>query len=154
MSVSILVDLSSFYEHFDNKELLARADRLGFPSQLTRLALRGYTAPRFIAQQGRLTKPLRAKRGVVAGCGLATTWVKIYCIEAFDKFEARYKGRVRLDAYIDDLTISATADTEDELEILLVEAALELARLIEEDLLCKVATEKTMVISSTNHLKG
>ena len=57
-----------------------------------------------------------------------------------------------MDAYIDDLTLSVTADTEEEAEELLVAAAIDLNRLIHEELRCKVALEKSVVISSSDGL--
>ena len=72
-SAALLVDLSAFYEHFDHSLLIQRADKLGFPKQLTRLAVKGYRAARLITMAGKLSASLRAKRGVVAGCGMATT---------------------------------------------------------------------------------
>ena len=123
-----MVDLRAFYEHFDYKELEERANRLGFPRQLVRLALAAYKAPRLIAQQGKLSAALSANRGVIAGCGLAATWVKVYCIEALDHFKELHP-RIRLDAYIDDITLSAVGDSEQEVEEMMVRAAVDLNRM-------------------------
>ena len=105
-----------------------------------------------VAQRGKLSKPLLAKRGVVADCGLATIWVKVYCLGALDKFQSKYEGKVRVDAYIDDITLSVTADTEDEVEEAPTRAALDLVDVIEKELQCKVAKEKSVVVSSSDGL--
>ena len=61
-------------------------------------------------------------------------------------------SRVIFDAYIDDLTLSATADSEEEVLALLKAAAQDLAELIERELRCKVAREKSVVVSSSERL--
>ena len=146
-TASLLVDLASFYEHFNHDKLVERADRLGFPPKITRLALAGYRGARFISQRGKTTHPLVASRGVVAGCGFATTWVKVYCVEAFDKFKKRHP-HINIDAYIDDITLSITTGDPKRTEDLLVAAAEDLARLIKEELDCEIAREKSVVICS------
>ena len=52
-TAALLVDLASFYEHFNHKKLQERADRLGFPPRITRLALAGYRCARYISQKGK-----------------------------------------------------------------------------------------------------
>ena len=44
---------------------------------------------------------------------MATTMVKLYCLEAFDKFVKR-RPNATLDTYIDALTVTGTGATEDE----------------------------------------
>ena len=151
VSAAVLIDLKSFYDHFDFDRLQLRADSTGFPRKLTRLAVQGYTAGRRIVQAGLASDPIYANRGVVAGCGLATTWVKVYCMEALDAFQKRHP-LVRLDTYIDDFTLAVDADTEEEAQVLLVRAALDLKRTVEEQLLCKLALDKSVVVGSTDRL--
>ena len=150
-TASLLVDLASFYEHFNHEKLQERADRLGFPPKITRLALAGYRSARYIAQRGKTSHPLFANRGVVAGCGFATTWVKVYCVEAFDEFKRRHP-LINIDAYIDDITLSITTGSQQLTEDLLVAAAEDLARLIKDELDCEIAKEKSVVISSNDDM--
>jgi hypothetical protein len=131
-AAAVLVDMKSFYEHFDHNLLEERAESTGFFKKLTALALAAYRAPRYITSRGKLTAPLHPKRGVIAGCGFATTWVKVYCVDALDKFQRRHP-KVKLDAYIDDLTLSTSAPTEQEVE--------EILHLAAEDLLHTIRTE-------------
>ena len=74
-AAAVLLDLRAFYEHFDHDLLGERAADTNFPRKVARLALAAY--PRLITQEGRLGQPVLPKRGVMAGCGFATTWVKI-----------------------------------------------------------------------------
>jgi hypothetical protein len=82
---------------------------------------------------------------------MATTFVKIYCVAALDAFVKRHP-LVRLDAYIDDLTLSTSAGSEEVVEKRLREAALDLIRLIEDELHCQLAKEKTAIIASSDTL--
>ena len=75
----VLLDMRSFYEHFDHDALCQRANDSGLPMRVMRLALSAYRAPRLIAQEGKVAPPIRPRRGVISGCGFATTWVKVYC---------------------------------------------------------------------------
>ena len=119
---AVLVDLSAFFEHLDHEVLWDRALDANFPEPITRLAVASYRAPRHITQDGRIAPPLAADRGVIAGCGLATTWVKVYCWKPLKQFTARHP-QVTLDAYIDDFTLSAKGADEKEVRKLLSRAA-------------------------------
>ena len=58
---------------------------------------------------------------------------------------------MRLDAYIDDFTLSAHGDTEEDVEKALVAAAIDLNRVIEQELMCKVARDKSAVVGSSDN---
>ena len=73
--------------------------------KLVNLGVDGYKAPRFIQRSGCLAEGLHPSRGVVAGCGLATTFVRIACIDVFEKLQASHPY-VRFEAYIDEITIT------------------------------------------------
>jgi hypothetical protein len=141
-AAAVLVDLKAFYDHIDYDTLRGRADEAGFPKKLTRLALRSYANRRRIVERGRTTSTFHTRRGIVAGCGLATTWVKVDCKKPLDDFKSRHP-KVRLDTYIDDFTLSALDDSEDEVGNSLVVAALDLHDVIERELKCKVAMDKS-----------
>ena len=111
-SAAVSIDMKSFYDHFEYDLLQQRADRTGFPRKLTRWAIRSYQSARRVVENGLAATPFRAGRGIVAGCGFATTWVKVYCLEAFTTFVKRHPG-IRLDAYIDDLTVAVEAGTDE-----------------------------------------
>ncbi len=84
-AATLLWDLVKFYESFNLQLLEERGIRLGFPPALLYLALRAYRAPRFVTINGYADGPFYARKGLTAGCSLATTFVRIYCIEAYDK---------------------------------------------------------------------
>ena len=151
VAAAVLLDMRSFYENFSHERLQLRANGAGFPARITRLAIAAYRAPRLITQDGRVGPPVMPKRGVIAGCGFATTWVKVYCLQPFKEFCARHP-RVKLDAYIDDLTLSASGDSDDEVALLLQAAAEDLYKVITELLECDLAKEKSAVVASSDSL--
>ena len=139
--------MRSFYELFDLDLLAQRAVAAGFSKKLARLSIAGYRAPRWISSAGRVAPPVSASRGVIAGCSLATTWVKVYCLQPFLQFTGRHLN-CKLDAYIDDLTVSLVADSAEELEEQMVNAGLDLFRMVKEELKGEIAMEKSVVIAS------
>ena len=152
-AAAILVDMrcSYDYEKFDHDLLADRARASQFPSKILALALAGYKAPRLIVSRGKAMAPLYARRGVIAGCGLATTWVKVYCLSPLEAFAKRHP-KVKLEAYIDDLTLSTTGPSDKNVEVRLVAAAKDLLEIITKELRCDLAYEKTAVIASNDEL--
>ena len=80
-----MTDMESFYELMDRDQLVKEAEALGFPRALIRAALAAYAGPRIITMHGRCARELYPEKGIVAGCSLATTLVKVYYARAFDK---------------------------------------------------------------------
>ncbi len=70
-------DLASFYEGLDRGRLVAEAVAVGFPIQLVRAALGAYSMAHMVTLQGRFAQELYPTRGIIAGCSLATTLVKV-----------------------------------------------------------------------------
>ncbi len=87
-AATVLWDMSSFFETVRRVPLWHRAKRLGFPLVLLRVALNAYAAPRALAMNGALARPLAAQDGVLAGCGLAMTLTKVFVVEALDRVVA------------------------------------------------------------------
>ncbi|CAK0799561.1 unnamed protein product [Prorocentrum cordatum] len=75
-----------------------------FPVQLARLAVQGYRHGRFVSLGGVVVGPFHVTNGVVAGCGLATTMVRISAIPALDALQL--PPGITLDVYIT-ITVSA-----------------------------------------------
>ena len=147
----MLLDLSSFFKHLDHQVLWNRALDANFPDPVTRLALASYRAPRHITQEGRIAAPLAAQRGVIAECGLATTWVKVYCWRPSLEFKRRHP-HVTLDAYIDDFAISASGANDGVVKQRLHNAAVDLMEVIRKELKCQVAKHKSAVVASSTNL--
>ena len=146
VACSLLWDMRKFYELFDFARLAARAWDTGFPMQIVRVSLAAYAGPRHLSLSGMVTKALYASNGIVAGCGFATTYVKVYCLRPFDTFVHRCPT-VSLDAYIDDLTISSIGEASIVREAI-VSGGLELHRVIQDELVCEIAMDKPALVSS------
>eukprot|EP00959_Pyramimonas_sp_CCMP1952_P174599 3648741-Pyramimonas_sp.AAC.1 len=57
---------------------------LRFPRCLIRLAVTAYRGPRFVSLSSLVDGPRYATLGVIAGCSIATTGVRIFVIPALD----------------------------------------------------------------------
>ena len=151
-AAAVLWDLEAFYERFNYDLLVQRARESGFPLTLLRVALAAYRGARFVTQCGRAAPALFASRGVVAGCGFATTLVKVYCLEPLDGF-ARGRPAVALDAYIDDFTMSARGGRAEVLAGLQA-AAEDMQQVVVAQLKGKIAVGKAAAASDDHTLEG
>ena len=84
-TLSALWDLRQFYERISHVRLASKARRLHFPVQLTRVCIAAYRMARNVSMRGWVSSDLRPRRGVVAGCFAATTWVKVFYLEELDE---------------------------------------------------------------------
>ncbi len=148
---AIAEDLRSFFETIGRERLVAEAAALGFPLPLVRAALGAYANARVMVLQGRVARELYPTRGVVAGCSLATTLVKVFYVRSFDTFIARAPPGVILDAYIDDATLSMVGGTR-EVIIHLTRAHEELAAIVRGELQCEFAEGKTAITASSREV--
>eukprot|EP00959_Pyramimonas_sp_CCMP1952_P111842 2339374-Pyramimonas_sp.AAC.1 len=99
-AASVLWDLFKFYEGMHLPLVEARAKQLGFPSQITRVCMTAYRGARFLTLSTLSVGPYYSINGVVAGCSMATTFVRIYLIPVIDPLPI--PRDVFLDIYIDD----------------------------------------------------
>ncbi len=79
-AAGLIYDLEAFYELIDRGLLVCRARDADFPLPVLRLALGMYAAPRVLSMRGRASRELHPVRGIIAGCPLATTLVKVFCL--------------------------------------------------------------------------
>ena len=100
-----LLDMDKYYERFGHGKMVARARRLGFPLAIARLSINTYRGRRVFAANGFVLRQVWARRSMGAGCVFATTWVKVYSLEAFSDWVDRWPW-LTLDTYLDDVVIS------------------------------------------------
>ena len=98
---SILWDITKFYENFSHAELAGKCKQLGFEIALVRVALVQYRAPRYITLGGFVCAGLSPSQGIIAGCALATTFVKVYTAIECDHLVLTFP-LVRFDIFVDD----------------------------------------------------
>eukprot|EP00959_Pyramimonas_sp_CCMP1952_P158554 3316179-Pyramimonas_sp.AAC.1 len=77
VAASVLWDLYKFYELIDLEALASRCIEQDFPKVIAQLCINTYKAMRFINIAGYIDGPYRAIRGVITGCSMAATFVRI-----------------------------------------------------------------------------
>ena len=127
-AAAILWDISKFYERFDYILLSNQARELGLLMALLTLAVSVYRCARNLAQGGAVEAGLYVQKGVIAGCHIATSLVRVYTIRPFDAFTLQCPSST-LDVSVDDLTSSKTG-TEQEVENDLARAATHLQHIV------------------------
>ena len=92
---------------------------------------------------------MHARRGVIAGCSLATTLVKVYMWKVFDAARALYPG-IRLKVYLDDILLQWVGRAGEgrfvRIEVL-IQAVKHYGSAIRTDLEALLNTNKTWLIS-------
>jgi hypothetical protein len=151
--VSGLWDIAKFFERIVHALLVRRAARCGAPMRALRVCLGMYRAVRYLTIAPFVASPMRATVGVAAGCGFATTWVKVYSleplVEAITEIEAIVPPAVTANAqiYIDDLQWDVEADTEQEAACAFVDVAQVLCDAIQIDMCADLAYDKAAVVA-------
>ena len=113
----LLWDLKKFYDTMCHAKLEHASAALGYPRRCLRLNLWAYSAPRHLVLEGHTSRGIVAWRSVVAGCGAATTLVKVYYKAELSQFAA-LRPLVHLSGFVDDLQLAkhAFAPTQQEAE--------------------------------------
>jgi hypothetical protein len=74
---TLFVDLRQFYERVDHGAMIRAGQEMHFPDLLLCLATQLYRGSRYIDGEGSLSPPVRAERGLMAGCPLAPILAKL-----------------------------------------------------------------------------
>ena len=139
--------MTSFFQMIRHPQLLRRASKHDFPMPLARLAVHMYSGPRWLVIRRMIADPVTPNRGVVPGCTLACTLIKVYYIDAYGELSSTHKD-VAIDVYIDDTQLS-TLGSQDQVVFRLQEATTDLRMLVENDLTATLATKKAASIASS-----
>ena len=81
---STLLDLVKCYEKVLHWVLIRGAKENGFPLVVVRLRLAVYASPRAISAAGCVSNVVSLGASIVAGCGFATTLLKVVPIRCLD----------------------------------------------------------------------
>jgi len=115
-SATVLWDMFKYYELIDLEALELRAQRHNFPLGVLNICLAACRSARYMCLSGIISGPLRATHGVIAGCSMATTLIRVYALDAFDTVPRSMSLRSTelddsefssFDAYIDDTSLLA-----------------------------------------------
>ena len=107
---TLLLDLKGFYERVTHDSVLDNGDRLRFPPAILHFALLLYENDRVLVSEGMASEPIRASRGILAGCPFAPAISKL----SFEHLLAPVwqSGLVtNLDLYLDDTGYDCEAAT-------------------------------------------
>eukprot|EP00959_Pyramimonas_sp_CCMP1952_P146331 3063263-Pyramimonas_sp.AAC.1 len=138
-----------YYELIDLERLQDRCLRLGFPAAMAKLAVRAYRAPRFLSLGGCLDGPWYAFSGIIAGCSLATTLIRVNSVESLDLVRLRQGAQLAL--YIDDSGLSAVGTFSFVVDAI-TEGAPQLHDAIVDGIGAQVAADKSSLICSSAKL--
>ena len=147
-------DLSKFYERMPHGLLLRCAKEMGFHPVVARLAIFAYGGNRRIRVDGGFSRSISVGQGIIAGCSLATSLVKVFMWKALDLAYTRFP-MIKLRVYLDDLLLQRVGKPGNFRYVhigKLVEAILYYADVIQLDWKGKINTEKTCFISSDRSL--
>ena len=97
-------DLSKFYERIPHWRLLQCAKDEGFHPTIAWLALQVYGGVRRIRVDQAFSEPASVGQGIIAGCSLATTLVKVFMWKALDRAVKSFP-MIKLRVYLDDLLL-------------------------------------------------
>ena len=114
------------------------------PPQISALYIAAYRGPRFFSMSSIVTGPVFATTGVIAGCSMATTFVRVFIIPSLDLLSPSVSRS--LDVYIDDYGLKFTA-ARSHIVGLAVEGARELRSLLTEDMQRKISLDKAAVVA-------
>ena len=148
----VLFDMSNYYEGIDRNKLQKCHEQTGFPGPAATLSLRQYRAKRYL-QLGHIAAKIgHPTKGILPGCGVATYHVQSYSGPSLSEYMTDHPD-LEVNCHVDDLAISATAVQEMQVVHRLRAGSRDLRALVEEDLGCSIADEKTEVVGSSFALK-
>ena len=78
--VSLLLDLIKCFEKVPLWRLAQEGIAVGFPKALLRMALATYATARRLTKEGAVSQATHTLRGIIAGCGLATTCLRVVLV--------------------------------------------------------------------------
>jgi hypothetical protein len=159
-SITGLWDVAKFFERVIHALLVRRGIRCGAPMRLLRVCIRMYRSPRYLAIKPFVARPLWATVGVAAGCGFATTWIKVYTLQPFlDAMVSIASAlprsvRWHADIFIDDLQMDVAADSDDAALSALDEVASNFLCMITDEMHADLACSKASIVASSVSERG
>ncbi len=150
-AVVVLEDMEAFYESIDRSRLLEEAQALGFPTALVRASMAAYAAPRILSLDRVAARELYPRRGIIAGCTFATTFVKVLYLRKFDELAKTAPRGTYYDVFIDDVAITAEGPKA-QVAANAATAHAMMRRALVEELGCQLAPQKAAIIASSREV--
>jgi hypothetical protein len=149
-TATLLWDMKKAYEVISFDRLWREAKALGFPLVILRICLAMYASERYVRMNGMVQAAGRACRGMCAGCGAATTLIKVSYLRPLEVATEKIP-RIRIKIFVDDLQLDQEDTEEDIVKFFPASAALVL-KVIKEELGADIAEDKAVLIASNNNL--
>ena len=101
--VSVLLDMSNFYDRICLQKLACRWLDSTYPATHAAMAMQVYSGHRILEAEGEASEPLWGTHGILAGDPQAPLAAKVYLQRALKEFHKRYP-QLHTDLWIDDLS--------------------------------------------------
>lgn len=108
--VTVLMDMSTFYDAIQLTRLQEEAIRLDYPPLLLKLAMQVYTGRKAIVAEQEMTPFFKVKRGVPAGCPQAPLLAKAVLAPALIPWKEAHT-EAHLSSWVDDVGFDAAGTT-------------------------------------------
>ena len=148
-AAALLTDLAKAYEYVNHSKLVQFAKAKKFPTRLLRLCIATYGGMRRVVSHGQCSTWFEVPgQTIVAGCGMATTLLKVYTIELFDALR-KWHPRVELHVYVDDVDLFCAQRRAADAADALTGAARLLLQVFERALCLQVAFQKCVLLATS-----
>ena len=149
--VSVLLDLSNFYDRICLQKLATRWVASSYPATHAAMAMQVYSGSRILEAEGEASEPLWGTHGILAGDPQAPLAAKVYLQRAMKEFHRRYP-QLHTDLWIDDLSFDVVdKDPHNAARIAIQAYNFVRAELEKDDL--KVSAQKTGFVCSNAAVK-
>ena len=105
---TFLSDLRHFYDSVDLESLAGKALELDFPPLLLHHLLRMHSSPRVLVADEQCSRQILPRRGIVAGCPMATSMAKIFLCNIVGQL-VRRRLPSSVSTWVDDLGLDVVA---------------------------------------------
>ena len=103
-TITLLCDMSNFYDKITLKTLPANALEYDYPALPLLFAWQVYSSPRVLTAEGEVSQPQKYAKGISAGCAQAPLLAKVHLAPALQSFATQFP-QVHVDSWVDDLSL-------------------------------------------------
>ena len=145
--VSVLMDMSNFYDRINLEKLGTRWLDSDYPPVHAALALQVYAGGRILEAEGEASKQIWAQNGILAGDPQAPLAAKIYLQPALKQFHKKFP-QLHTDLWIDDLSFDVVDRNPQNAVRVAIAAYNHITQLLQEDDLVISAKKTGFVVSN------
>ena len=149
--VSVLLDMSNFYDRIKLEALCNRWLDSNYPPTHAAFAMQLYLGGRILEAEGEASQQLWTENGILAGDPQAPLAAKVYLYNAMKSFHKKYP-QLHTDLWIDDLSFDVVDRDPANAVRIAIQAYERIKQLLEEDNL-KISEKKTGFIASNSTAK-